>query len=294
MSQVRGMDIGRWFLAHGETAQYLVFGGSLLLMAGWEHLRPARPRESARAERWRTNFALTGVNIVVLGLLPISFIAAAQWAESRGLGVLRELTLPAVASVALSLLGRGFISWLTHLLMHQVPLLWRVHRVHHTDTELDVSTTVRFHPLEFPIGLVIGLPLVLVMGLSPWVLVAYEILDVFVTLVSHTNVSLPSPIERWLCYLLVTPDLHRIHHSTRPDETDSNFSAVFPVWDVVFGTFRRRTHEPPSAMPLGLEEVRDAKTRSLWWLLSVPFRRELSDAQGGRDVRLRSAGGSTK
>jgi sterol desaturase/sphingolipid hydroxylase (fatty acid hydroxylase superfamily) len=283
------MDIGTWLMAHGETVQYLAFGVCLLAMAAWERLQPARKQDVSRTERWRANFTLTGLNVLALGLLPISFIVAAQWAEGRGLGVLHAYGLPAGVSVALSLLGRGFISWVTHLLMHKVPLLWRVHRVHHTDTELDVSTTVRFHPLEFPIGLVIGLPLVLVMGLSPWVLVAYEVLDVSVTLVSHTNVSLPSPIERWLRYLLVTPDLHRIHHSTDPEETDSNFSAVFPVWDIVFGTFRIHTNAPPTVMPLGLEEVRDARTRTVWWLLSVPFRRDLSSARRDAGDVLRTA-----
>jgi sterol desaturase/sphingolipid hydroxylase (fatty acid hydroxylase superfamily) len=123
------------------------------------------------------------------------------------------------------------------------------------------------------------------------VLVAYEILDVVVTLVSHANVSLPSSIERRLRYLLVTPDLHRIHHSTRLEETDSNFSAVFPVWDIVFGTFRIRTRKPLAAMPLGLEEVRDTKTRSVWWLLGVPFRRDLSPARRDAGDGLRTAEG---
>jgi sterol desaturase/sphingolipid hydroxylase (fatty acid hydroxylase superfamily) len=141
------------------------------------------------------------------------------------------------------------------------------------------------------VGLVIGLPLVLVMGPRPWVLVAYELLDVFVTVVSHANVSLPSSIERRLRYLLVTPDLHRIHHSARPEETDSNFSAVFPVWDIVFGTFRVRTHEPLAVMRLGLEEVRDAKTRSLWWLLVAPFRRAPAPARHEAGDVFRPAGG---
>ncbi len=289
---VEGMDIGTWFLAYGETVQYVAFGVCLPVMAAWERLQPTRRQQESRAERWRANLALTGLNVLALGILPVSFIAAAQWAESRGLGVLRAYSPPAAVTVTASLLGRGFISWVTHLLMHKVPLLWRIHRVHHTDTELDVSTTVRFHPLEFPVGLVIGLPLVLVMGLSPWVLVAYEFLDVVVTLTSHANVSLPALIERTLRYLLVTPDLHRIHHSVRPEETDSNFSAVFPVWDIVFGTFRLRTHEPQAVMPLGLEAVRDAKTRSVWWLLGVPFRRALAPARRDAGDVLRPAGGS--
>jgi len=172
----------------------------------------------------------------------------------------------------LGLLGRGFVSWVTHLLMHKVPLFWRVHRVHHTDTELDVSTTVRFHPFEFPIALVVGAPLILVLGPSPWVLLAYEVLDAAVTVFSHANVELPSALDRVLRYLVVTPALHRVHHSADPEETDSNFSAVFPIWDLVFGTFRTRTARPPLEMPLGLTEVRDERTASVAWLLGLPFR----------------------
>jgi sterol desaturase/sphingolipid hydroxylase (fatty acid hydroxylase superfamily) len=147
-----------------------------------------------------------------------------------------------------------------------------VHRVHHTDVELDVSTTVRFHPLEFPIGLAIGLPLVLTLGLPPWVLLAYECLDVVITVFSHANVDLPRPLERALRFVVVTPGLHRIHHSVDPVETDSNFSAVFPLWDLVFGTLRTSTRVDPAAMPLGLHEIRDGRGLSLAWLLTAPFR----------------------
>jgi sterol desaturase/sphingolipid hydroxylase (fatty acid hydroxylase superfamily) len=155
--------------------------------------------------------------------------------------------------------------------MHKVPLLWRVHRVHHTDVELDVSTTVRFHPLEFPIGLVIGLPLVAALGLRGWVLLAYEILDAAVTVFSHGNVALPAWLERVLRYVLVTPSLHRIHHSVDPEESDSNFGAVFPIWDVVFGTLRTRARETLPQMDFGVSEVRDARSWSIGWLFIVPL-----------------------
>ena len=175
------------------------------------------------------------------------------------------------------LMARG--EWLQYAAFGKVPLLWRVHGVHHTDTELDVSTTVRFHPLEFPISLAIGLPWVLALGFSPWVLVVYELLDVVITLVSHSNVSFPTWLERPLRYLVVTPDLHRIHHSTRPEESDSNYGAVFPAWDLFFGTFRTQTHGPAQEFPLGLENVRDQRTQSLPWLLGMPFLHRFAAAQ---------------
>lgn len=155
--------------------------------------------------------------------------------------------------------------------MHKVPLFWRVHRVHHFDTELDVSTTVRFHPFEFALALLLGGPVVLLLGLSPWMLLLYEILDAGVTLVSHANVGLPARLERVLRYLVVTPDLHRVHHSSWQPETDSNFGAVFPVWDLLFGTFRSETRHPQEVMELGLAEVRDGRQHRLGWLLRSPF-----------------------
>ncbi len=267
------MPIADWLHAHGETAQYAAFFGLLAVLLPLEAVIPGRRQRAPRRPRFVTNFALTALNVVVLGTLPLSFVGAAFWARQHGWGFLNLLGAPAAAAVAATLALRGFVSWVTHLLMHKVPLFWRVHRVHHTDTELDVSTTVRFHPLEFVIGLAVGAPLVVVFGLDPAALVAYEILDVVVTMFSHADIRLPEAVDRVLRHVIVTPDLHRVHHSTDPEETDSNFSAVFPFWDLVFGTMRTRPRQQLAAMPLGLEEVRDARARSLPWLLTVPLRR---------------------
>jgi sterol desaturase/sphingolipid hydroxylase (fatty acid hydroxylase superfamily) len=152
-----------------------------------------------------------------------------------------------------------------------VPLFWRLHRVHHLDTQMDVSTTVRFHPLEFVVNLFIGVPVVIVLGLTPWVLLLYEILDAAITLFSHANIRLPRGLERVLRYVIVTPDLHRVHHSSYQPETDSNFGAVFPIWDIIFGTFRTETRLPQEVMEIGLEEVRDQRTNQVFWLLTSPL-----------------------
>ena len=265
------MHIDTWFVRYGEAAQYVAYAATLAALRLFE-LRGRPPRPPTRTgSRWRVNFLLTGLNILVLGALPLSFITAAQWGERHSHGLLRAIELPLAAELVLGLLGRGFISWITHLLMHKVPVLWRVHRVHHTDTELDVSSTVRFHPLEFPITLMIGLPLVLTLGIDPWVLLAYEILDAAITVFSHADIELPEPIERLLRYVIVTPGLHRVHHSSLPVETDSNFSAVFPIWDLLFGTFRTAGTAELRRMQLGLSEVRDERALSLAWLLRAPF-----------------------
>ena len=263
--------MAEWMRAHGETAQVVVFFGLLGAMVVAERLAPYRASRGGR--RWVANYGLTLLNLLMLGVLPLSFIAVAELAQARGVGLLNGWALPLPWLIAANLLLRGFISFITHLLMHKVPLFWRVHRVHHLDTELDVSTTVRFHPLEQPIGVLVGAPLVLAFGLDPWILMLYELVDVVVTLWSHGNLRTPAWLERILRYLVVTPQLHRVHHSTVVEETDSNFSAVFPIWDVLFGTFRPRPKADPATMPFGLGEVRDARSHSLGWLLTVPFRR---------------------
>ena len=208
------MNLSDWILAHGESLQLALFFGLLALLVAGERLVPRRPGPLDRRTRWPTNLLLTGLNVVVLSALPVSFLGAAFWAQARGWGLLNAVSVPLVASVALTLLVRGFVSFFTHRLMHGVPWLWRLHRVHHLDTELDVTTTVRFHPLEFVAGVLPGLPIVVAFGLVPWVLVVYELLDVAVTLWSHSNLRVPARLDRALRYVIVTPDLHRIHHST--------------------------------------------------------------------------------
>jgi sterol desaturase/sphingolipid hydroxylase (fatty acid hydroxylase superfamily) len=140
---------------------------------------------------------------------------------------------------------------------------------------MDVSTTVRVHPIEFVVNLAVGVPIVAAIGMSPWVLLLYEVLDVWVTLFSHANVSLPPAVERVARRIIVTPDLHRVHHSSLQPETDSNFGAVFPIWDILLGTFRTETSLPQELMELGLEEVRDRRADDVLWLLTSPARARL-------------------
>jgi sterol desaturase/sphingolipid hydroxylase (fatty acid hydroxylase superfamily) len=261
-----------WMLRHAASAQFVVFFSLLLTLAAVEVWKPGRRTDPRRRRRWPANFALTAINVVVLSAVPVTFVSAATWAEHAEIGLFQQLELPLAVLFTVNLLARSFVSFGTHLVMHRVPLLWRLHRVHHLDVELDVTTTVRFHPLELVSQLALGLPLIVLLGLEPWVLLAYEILDAAVTLFSHSNVALPGRIERWLRYLIVTPGLHRVHHSAVRDEGNSNFGAVFPHWDLLFGTFRANTRAPAEALQLGLAEERGASTWSLRTLLASPFR----------------------
>ena len=261
------MSTAEWILKNGDSLQVAGFFSILAVLAAAERLAPRRTGVMNRRTRWPVNFFLTLVNLTAMSALPVSFIGAAVWAQSHGEGLLHRLALPPIAAVAITLLVRAFISFFTHYLNHMVPLFWRVHRIHHLDTELDVSTTVRFHPLEFVIGGVPGVPIVVAFGLAPWALMLYELLDVAVTLWSHSNVRLPAAANRVLRYLIVTPDTHRVHHSAWQPETNSNFGAVFPIWDVVFGTFRAEPRDGHERMRLGLDEVRGGDAQRPLWLL---------------------------
>jgi len=260
-------------LLHGADLQVWLFFTFLLVFLFVERLAPRRQVPRNQRSRWTTNATLTLIAIAVLPLLPVTFITVGAWAESHQLGLLNNIPgeSPIWLIAIATLIFRGFISFLTHWLNHKVPVLWRLHRVHHMDTELDVSSTVRFHPLEMPVSMLIGLPLIVLFGLSPWALLFYELFDATVVVFSHSNLKIPKKLDRVLRYFIVTPDLHKVHHSSYQPETDSNFSAVFPIWDIVFGTFRTETKQPIPTMDLGLTEVGPEQAEDLRWLLLSPL-----------------------
>ena len=269
------MGVAEWIMENGESLQVLLLVPLFVLLIGLERVFPRRTGEMDRKSRWPTNLILTAVNLASLGIVPVTLLGSALWADARHWGLLNTMSAPVPVLVGVSLLARGFISFFTHYLMHMVPALWRLHRVHHLDTELDVSSTVRGHPLEFFVNGLIGAPVVVLLGLSPWVLMLYELLDVAVVFWSHSNVRLPVRIDRVLRYIVVTPDLHRVHHSAWRPETNSNFSAVFPIWDVVFGTFRATPRDGHEYMRIGLDDVRGKEAHRPLWLLASPLRRRL-------------------
>jgi sterol desaturase/sphingolipid hydroxylase (fatty acid hydroxylase superfamily) len=259
---------------YGEPLQYLVYFGLLAGLGVMEALAPRRDGSPVRARRWPSNFGLTALNIVVRGALPVSGLAAAVLAQQQGWGLLQRDRL------GVALLARSFVSYAVHVAMHKVPALWRVHRVHHTDVFLDVSTTVRFHPLEFLIQLGPTALVILGLGLPPWTIMLYELIDTATNLFIHANTRLPVRVEAWLRSVLVTPDLHRVHHSARWPETDSNYGVVVPWWDRLFGTYRAAARDP-GEMALGLEECQDRRASSFAWLLALPFRGRLRRLEEG-------------
>jgi sterol desaturase/sphingolipid hydroxylase (fatty acid hydroxylase superfamily) len=265
------MPLERILTNHGELLQYLVYFGLLAGLGMVEALAPRRDGLAQRGRRWPSNFGLTALNIVVLGALPVSGLAVAVIAQRQGWGLLQRFPLPPAATLGVALLARSLVSYAVHVAMHKVPALWRVHRVHHTDVFLDVSTTVRFHPLEFLIQLGPTALVILGLGLPPWTIMLYELVDTATNLFIHANARIPARLDTGLRFLLVTPDMHRVHHSALPAETDSNYGVVVPWWDRLFGTYRAGVRDPRET-PLGLEECQDRRASSLGWLLALPFR----------------------
>ena len=268
------MTLERILTDHGEPLQYLLYFGLLSALGMMETFAPRDERPAGRGRRWPSNFGLTLLNILVLGALPASGLAVAVIAQRQGWGLLQHFPLPLAATLGVALLARSLVSYAVHVAMHKVPALWRVHRVHHTDVFVDVSTTVRFHPLEFLIQLGPTALVILGLGLPPWSIVFYELVDTATNLFIHANARIPVRLDHWLRFLLVTPDIHRVHHSAFVAETDSNYGVVVPWWDRLFGTYRAPVRDSRET-PLGLEECQDRRASSLTWLLALPLRRRL-------------------
>jgi sterol desaturase/sphingolipid hydroxylase (fatty acid hydroxylase superfamily) len=254
-----------------EPLQYAAFFGVFFMLALLEAVAPCDLSPPARVRRWPANVILTALNVVVMGLIPVSLIAAADFAAVQGTGLANMIEMPLWAAFATGFLGRAFLSWGTHYLNHKVPILWAIHRVHHVDTKLDVSTTVRFHPLEFVVTTPLTLVGVIALGVPPIAALIYELMDASVTVFGHANIRLPWWIDRPLSLFIVTPDVHRVHHSSDQPETDSNYGAVLTIWDRLMGTYRRKSAEALATQETGLSEAQDSRSRNLLWLLILPF-----------------------
>jgi sterol desaturase/sphingolipid hydroxylase (fatty acid hydroxylase superfamily) len=258
--------------AEFESLQYAAFFGALVVLGLLEAVLAVRNDPASRRKRWPANFGLTAINVLVLGALPLGSLAAADLAAARGWGLLNQVALPAWLAVVAAFLLRSLTSYGIHVAMHKVPLLWRLHRIHHTDTAMDISTAVRFHPFEFVVSIPAVLAATVAFGLPPAVVLLYSLVDAAMAVFSHANIRLPGPIERGLRLVLMTPGIHRLHHAAAQPETDSNYGSILSCWDRLFGTYRSRPEAELTELHLGLSEHSEDNARSLWWLLALPFR----------------------
>jgi sterol desaturase/sphingolipid hydroxylase (fatty acid hydroxylase superfamily) len=257
-----------------------IFLGVLTALLLWEFRRPRRRLTRPRQERWVTNLGLTLLNT---GLVWVTVggaaYTAAVFAADQGVGLLHWHPLPAWAAAAMTILVLDCAMYFQHVLFHAVPLLWRLHRVHHADLDVDATTGLRFHPLEILLSLGYKAAVVVLLGAVSWAVVAFEVLLNAASVFNHSNVALPERLDRWLRWLVVTPDMHSVHHSTRVVETNSNFGFAVSWWDRLCGTYRAQPALGQVGMDIGLSDERTPLPLSQ--LLLVPLRARTGRATNG-------------
>jgi sterol desaturase/sphingolipid hydroxylase (fatty acid hydroxylase superfamily) len=255
-----------------QTIRLSVFAAVLLLVALWEIIAPRRQLMDNKRRRWFTNLTLVILDTAAVRLMfPILPVALAQVAETRGWGLFNVFQLAPWLKVLLGFAILDFIIYLQHLLLHYTPLLWRLHRVHHTDLDLDVTSGNRFHPLEITLSMLIKMAAVVILGTPAQAVLAFEVVLNACAMFSHGNVRLPVALDRLLRLFLVTPDMHRVHHSAIVLETNSNFGFNLPWWDRICGTYRPQPEKGHLGMTIGLKEYRDPEKLTLFRLLIQPF-----------------------
>lgn len=265
--------MAEWILQHEATLRLAAFVGVLALLLAGERLRPRRSVPGG----WRrhtTHLALVALDTLALRVaFPVLAVGAAAWGAQRGIGLLPRLSLPPWLAIAAGLLLLDAALYWQHRLLHAVPLLWRLHRVHHGDTGFDCTTGVRFHPLEIVLSMGLKIGLVLLLGVPVLGVLLFEVVLNAGSLFSHANLALPAALDRRLRRLWVTPDMHRVHHSVHRDETDSNFGFHLSCWDHLFRSYREQPRDGHAAMHIGLPYWRDPGQQTLAALLANPFRR---------------------
>lgn len=249
------------------------FVGVLLLCTLWENVLPRKVLTVSRAFRWVNNLSLVALNSVVIALvMPIAAFQAAVIASEHQWGLFQLLSFPDWLNVLLSIILLDFIIYVQHVIFHRVPVLWKLHRMHHADLDIDVTTGARFHPIEILISMVIKIAAVFMLGVSPIAIVMFEIILNASAMFNHSNAKLALPVDAWLRKAIVTPDMHRVHHSVIPRETHSNFGFFLSVWDRMFSTYRAQPELGHEHVVIGLPDIRDKQEQRLDKLLTQPFR----------------------
>ncbi|SDX77655.1 Sterol desaturase/sphingolipid hydroxylase, fatty acid hydroxylase superfamily [Ruegeria halocynthiae] len=283
-------------LAAEPTIRLVAFLGILAVMAQWEVAAPRRRRDIPRVVRWTNNLALVVLDTAILRLtFPILAVGLAVMAEDRGWGLFNNIDVPVWVAIAVSMLLLDLAIYLQHVMFHAVPGLWRLHRMHHADLDFDATTGLRFHPVEILISMGIKLAVVAALGPPAVAVLLFEVILNATALFNHANIDLPRPVDRFLRWIIVTPDMHRVHHSIDPRETNSNFGFNLPWWDRLLGTYVAQPAKGHKGMMIGIKQFRTRRDLWLDRMLIQPF---LGPASGGaldaRSNRKRSSSISSK
>ena len=261
------------FLSAEPTARLAVFLGMLLLMVVWEIAAPRRRQEIPRLLRWTNNIGIVVIDTILVRLaFPVVAVGLAIISQERGWGFFNIFELPGPLVFIVSLLALDLAIYLQHVMFHAVPALWRLHRMHHADLEFDVTTGLRFHPGEILLSMGIKLAVVAALGPPAVVVLLFEILLNASSMFNHSNIKIPRSIDGVLRLLVVTPDMHRVHHSVDPKETNSNYGFNVPWWDRLLGTYRAQPAKGHKGMDIGIEQFRTRRDLWLDSMLTQPVR----------------------
>jgi sterol desaturase/sphingolipid hydroxylase (fatty acid hydroxylase superfamily) len=242
------------------------------LMVSWEMIAPRRHLTTPKVSRWIANLSVVVLNTLLIRVLfAAGAVGAASMAAERNVGLLNALSWPMWFEMLLAVVVLDFVLYLQHVMFHAIPLLWRIHMMHHADLDFDVTTGLRFHPVEVALSMLIKLAAVVLVGPAPAAVITFEVLLNATSMFNHGNVRLPAAMDRALRWLVVTPDMHRVHHSVDPLETNRNFGFNLPWWDRLLGTYREQPALGHVDMVLGLEQFRDPARLTLMGILALPF-----------------------
>jgi sterol desaturase/sphingolipid hydroxylase (fatty acid hydroxylase superfamily) len=259
-------------MANEKSIRLAFFFGVFAVMAAWEVLSPRRALTVSKPLRWVNNLAIVVLYTVALRMMfPLLAIDMALIAEQRGWGLFNNISIPAWMSVVAGVFMLDFIIYLQHVMFHTIPVFWRLHMMHHADLDIDLSTGLRFHPVEIFLSMGIKMTAVAAFGIPVPAVLIFEVILNATSMFNHSNVYLPLGLDRFLRLLVVTPDMHRVHHSVTIRETNSNFGFNFPWWDRLLGTYRPQPAAGHNGMTIGLAQFRDVKWQNLFRMLVLPF-----------------------
>jgi len=267
------MSFNDFLLANEKEIRMSFFFGMLVFIAVWELIAPKRALTMSKTVRWVNNLGLVFFNSFILRVLfPAAAVGVASLASQQDWGLFNYFDISFAVAVVASVIIMDFVIYIQHVMVHAIPVLWRLHRVHHADLDYDVTTGARFHTIEIILSMLIKFVTILLLGPPVIAVIIFEIVLNATAMFNHGNISLPKTIDKYLRLLLVTPDMHRVHHSIEDDEANSNFGFSLPWWDRLFGTYRDQPRGGHQGMTIGINKFRDPKQVS--WLpgmLALPF-----------------------
>jgi sterol desaturase/sphingolipid hydroxylase (fatty acid hydroxylase superfamily) len=271
------MDLEPFVLANEPVIRLSFFVGVFAVIGLWEVMAPRRALTVSKALRWTSNLGLVALNTLLLRLVfPLAAAGIAAFGVANGWGLLNLFEVPFWIAVPVAVVAMDFVIWLQHVMVHAVPALWRLHRVHHADLDYDVTTGARFHPIEIALSMLIKFATITVLGPPVLAVVIFEVLLNATAMFNHGNIRIPVGFDRALRWFVVTPDMHRVHHSVEDDETNSNFGFNLPWWDRLFGTYRAQPRAGHEAMVIGIHGHRDPHEVARFdGMLMLPLRGEV-------------------